>query len=317
LLRSDLIVFEIAHEVRNTATKRYQAVKDLSARCRWCLTGTPIQNTLDDLAALVGFLRVPILDDKQTFRKFITPKNGMGSRYENLRILLGTICLRRTRQLLGLPDPVPETREVALSEKERQQYLNIIERSKESVDMAVSKRGRRTLNAAVLESLLRLRLFCNNGSVSTSYTDTEGLPTDLDEALTYLQQRGDAQCVYCFKDIYILSRKTKTNTEGGIIIPKCNHLVCHMCRSQFNEQHQKCPSPECSKSKELKSRDKLAEARSALSANSREHHNLNEDQTALTSIPHSVDTPSKLLVFINDLELELSRFHKPKWYDFI
>jgi SNF2 family DNA or RNA helicase len=50
----------MAHEIRNCSTKQFQAVHGLTAQHRWCLTGTPIQNSLEDLEALISFLRVPI-----------------------------------------------------------------------------------------------------------------------------------------------------------------------------------------------------------------------------------------------------------------
>ncbi|XDG06032.1 hypothetical protein ABKA04_005647 [Annulohypoxylon sp. FPYF3050] len=55
------IVLDEAHEIRNRTTKQFQAIASISASHRWCLTGTPIQNSLDDLGALVSFLKNPRL----------------------------------------------------------------------------------------------------------------------------------------------------------------------------------------------------------------------------------------------------------------
>lgn len=302
-----------AHEARNTATKRHQAVSDIIAQHRWCLTGTPIQNTLDDLAALVAFLKVPILEDRQIFRRFITPHMGvsLSSRYESLQTLLGTICLRRTRQVLNLPEPLTEAREVILTEKERCEYNAVIEKSQEMVDISVSKRGTRSLNAAVLESLLRLRLFCNSGSASIKYSEADGMPSDPDEALSYLQQCDRADCVYCQQQIYSLS--SGRNTEGGHMIPACQHLVCYQCMSQFQQDHRNCPSKDCTDNRKTESEAKPRTKSSAAPTNTRKRQK--RDENINTSGPQfQVDEiPSKLQKFLQDLEFEMSGFSKPKW----
>ncbi|KAL7933254.1 SNF2 family N-terminal domain-containing protein [Trichoderma chlorosporum] len=160
------IVLDEAHDIRNCSTKQYKAVASLSAQHRWCLTGTPIQNSLEDLAALVSFLKVPILEKPQTFRKFITSPitSTSSSRFQNLQMLL------------------------------------------QKIDMAVSGHRKSKIHSAVLESLLKLRLFCNNGPANAVLlTETTGLPVDLDEALAFLQQCDEDICSHCFKTIHFIS----------------------------------------------------------------------------------------------------------------
>eukprot|EP00920_Eleutheroschizon_duboscqi_P024808 GHVT01061521.1.p1 GENE.GHVT01061521.1~~GHVT01061521.1.p1 ORF type:complete len:354 (+),score=84.76 GHVT01061521.1:71-1063(+) len=52
------IILDEAHYIKNRHTRAFRAVVSLSAGRRWCLTGTPIQNSLNDLFALVAFLGV-------------------------------------------------------------------------------------------------------------------------------------------------------------------------------------------------------------------------------------------------------------------
>ncbi|WKT53622.1 Helicase superfamily 1/2, ATP-binding domain [Fusarium oxysporum f. sp. vasinfectum] len=185
------IVLDEAHDIRNRQTNQFRAVTRLSGKHRWCLTGTPIQNSLEDLGALVSFLKVPVLEKPSTFRKFITSPIALSSNdgFRNLQTLLQTICIRRTKQLLGLPPPMPITREVYLTPPEWQEYDKIMQQAQQRVQEAVSGHTKNKINSIVLESLLKLRLFCNNGSANNVLEMAPtGLPSDSDEALAYLQQ---------------------------------------------------------------------------------------------------------------------------------
>lgn len=284
------------------------------AQHRWCLTGTPIQNTLDDLAALVAFLKVPILEERHKFRKFITPHSGLSaaSRYQSLQILLGTICLRRTREVVNIPEPESRTREVLLTEKERAEYNAVIERSKELVDMSVSKRGTRTLNAAVLESLLRLRLFCNSGPAGITYSEADGMPSDDDEALSYLQQCDKADCVYCKQMIYSLNKGR--NTEGAHMMPTCKHLVCYQCMGHFQQDGRKCPSENCA-SKKKAATEARHDKTSSAKGSSAQKKQKSDPAVSTYAYPYAPgEAPSKLKAFLEDIESEMSALSRPKWY---
>ncbi|KAI0550333.1 SNF2 family N-terminal domain-containing protein [Xylaria curta] len=285
------IVLDEAHDIRNPSTKQFQAVASIPALHRWCLTGTPIQNSLEDLGALVSFLKVPILEKAPTFRKFITnPINSTSrSRFQNLRTLLQTICLRRTRQLLDLPEPIPKLRRLDFTSSEQSQYDDLIAQCRVSIDMAVSRRGKSKPQSAVLESLLRLRLFCNNGrSNATLQLGPKGLPVDPDEALMYLQQQGQNVCVYCAGTIYFICEAAET--DGGIFMSSCCHLVCHNCLSHYRAQKQRCPT--CVANDGLTSQ--IAVPSSGMhtdSVNSNKH----------SSIQAVGPYPSKLLALLSDI----------------
>src|SRR4051794_3165764 len=105
-----------AHVIRRRNTKQFRAISYLSAQLRWCLTGTPIQNCLEDLGSLVRFLRISPLDKVATFRKHIIHplKSGEPDCLRNLRLLLDCVCLRRTKDLLGLPESLDEIRMLEL-----------------------------------------------------------------------------------------------------------------------------------------------------------------------------------------------------------
>lgn len=101
------------------------------------------------------------------------------------------------------------------------------------IDMAVSGRRNGKVNSTVLESLLSLRLFCNNGKAEAS------IPLDSDEALSYLEQLDKNFCSYCSSTIFWLS--DTPDTDGGIYLSGCRHLVCHSCIPVHRSRQNKCP----------------------------------------------------------------------------
>lgn len=230
-----------AHDIRNRATKQFEAVHGLSAFHRWCLSGTPIQNSLKDLGSLVSFLRVPVLEKPSTFQKFvITPTTILNdpNRFENLRRVLKTICLRRTREVLELPDPIVKLQRLPLSPTEQAQHDALYTKFRRDVDIAVSGR-RSVVSSTVLRSILALRLFCNNGPSKIKLRKgPTGLPEDDEEALSYLQQNDKNACANCSNAIWAID--TSGEGHGGIFVPSCAHLVCHSCRPQFYKKGGAC-----------------------------------------------------------------------------
>lgn len=57
--------------IKETGTVGSRASCDLMADRRLCLTGTPVQNKLDDVFALIKFLRLEPFDDKNIWTEFI------------------------------------------------------------------------------------------------------------------------------------------------------------------------------------------------------------------------------------------------------
>jgi SWI/SNF-related matrix-associated actin-dependent regulator of chromatin subfamily A3 len=121
-----------------------------------------------------------------------------------------------------------------MSSSEKMQYRDLLLDCRNKIDMAVSGRRNGKINSTVLESLLALRLFCNNGQAVT------GVPVDSDEALSYLEQLDQNTCSYCPGAIYLIS--DTPDTDGGIIISGCRHLVCRSCIPHHLSRQNKCPS---------------------------------------------------------------------------
>ncbi|KAL1899779.1 hypothetical protein Sste5346_002645 [Sporothrix stenoceras] len=97
------IILDEAHSIKNRNAKMTKACCAMPAEFRWCLTGTPMQNNLDELQSLVNFLRITPYDNLAEWRAHIDAplKNGRGYlAIRRLHSLLRCFMKRRTKDIL-------------------------------------------------------------------------------------------------------------------------------------------------------------------------------------------------------------------------
>lgn len=163
------IICDEAHTIKNRAAKMSKAVCALEARYRWALTGTPIQNTVDDLQSLFIFLQLAPLNNVGEWKKQIQvpmSRNRVGIAMKRLNVLLRVVMLRRTKDILkdveGNNMKLPERKVTALapkfSPKERDFYEKLESRTEENIQRLLQEAGGKQMNmTSALVLLLRLR----------------------------------------------------------------------------------------------------------------------------------------------------------------
>lgn len=226
----------VAHIIRNWSTKQFHAIHQLSARSRWCMTGTPIQNSLEDLGALIQFTRLPSLEDPRKFRRHVVggikvAGQLVGSNFDNLRDLLSVVCIRRPNSLLALPGIEFEECRPVLSSAERIQYNALIQECHQAIEKTLYRGASQNDQYGVLEGLLRLRLFCNGGAPALQLAECALSPND--KTLSLLQQNEDASCSYCRCEIQSM------DAEASHLAPVATHcmkLVCGECLPTFCDE---------------------------------------------------------------------------------
>ena len=93
------VVLDEAQSIKNHKTQVARACWGLRAKRRWCLSGTPIQNSIDDLYSYFRFLKYDPYSSYVWFCNSIknpvakTPVKG----YQKLQAILKTVMLRRTK----------------------------------------------------------------------------------------------------------------------------------------------------------------------------------------------------------------------------
>ncbi|OOF98796.1 hypothetical protein ASPCADRAFT_41580 [Aspergillus carbonarius ITEM 5010] len=97
------IILDEAHTIKNRNAKATQASCALNAEYRWCLSGTPMQNNLDELQSLIKFLRIKPFNDLAAWKEQIMKPiaNGRGGlAIERLQVYLKIFMKRRTKDVL-------------------------------------------------------------------------------------------------------------------------------------------------------------------------------------------------------------------------
>ncbi|KAL5580233.1 hypothetical protein UlMin_012675 [Ulmus minor] len=177
------VVLDEAHTIKSSKSQISMAASALVADCRWCLTGTPIQNKLEDIYSLLRFLRVEPWGNWAWWNKLIQKPYEEGDErgLKLVQSVLKPIMLRRTkfstdrdgRPILVLPPADIQVIYCELTEAEKDFYEALYKRSKVKFDQFVDQ-GRVLHNyASILELLLRLRQCCDHPFLVMSRGDTQ------------------------------------------------------------------------------------------------------------------------------------------------
>ncbi|KAI0753220.1 SNF2 family N-terminal domain-containing protein [Daedaleopsis nitida] len=193
------IVLDEAHNIKNRNTKSAIACCALDAKYRWCLTGTPMQNNVEEIFSLIKFLRIKPLDDWQTFNTSIAKpvKAGKPVRaLKRLQVVLRAIMLRRTKTTLingkpivDLPPRLVGTVDCELDRVEREFYNSVEQLVQTSLEKLQAGDIRKAYTS-VLVLLLRLRQACDHPVlISKDYRNDQ----DAVEPQSASQNNGDEE----------------------------------------------------------------------------------------------------------------------------
>ncbi|TVY89545.1 DNA repair protein RAD5B [Lachnellula willkommii] len=230
------VVLDEAHIIRRQTTTFYRAVSELKARSRWCLSGTPIQNRLEDIGALFAFIQARPFHSIAMFRRFVTiPFNESEERRavatRNLTLLLESLCLRRSRELLHLPDSNDRLRVVEFSSKEREQY----DQTMKTMNRALRQRAGESHSKNIFgmfQIQLQLRILCNHGTYQHVYSwNRRSMLNEREAALCSVGDTGQVNCSACRQSMPMLGSNNVYRQYTG----SCTHVLCSECLED-NEQ---------------------------------------------------------------------------------
>ncbi|KAK3682484.1 SNF2 family N-terminal domain-containing protein [Podospora appendiculata] len=254
------IILDEAHSIKNRNAKATKAVCSLRAEYRWCLTGTPMQNNLDELQSLVHFLRIKPYSDLAEWRANIDApmKSGKGHiAIRRLHSILRCFMKRRTKDILkeegalvaggkaaldaatakakrdGKELVAPKsafkiterkvvTIETEFSPAEREFYDQLEERADKSLERMMEGKVNYA-NALVL--LLRLRQACNHPRLAETKIDKDRDALAADTAVRSKARVSNADITADIDDL--------ADVFGGMGIQT---KQCEMCLTGLSKQ---------------------------------------------------------------------------------
>ncbi|RHZ75362.1 hypothetical protein Glove_216g60 [Diversispora epigaea] len=161
------VVLDEAQNIKNMKSRASKACSELNTVHRWCLTGTPIQNHINDLYSYFRFLNVTWYSEWTNFHREISPANPSSMR--KVQTILRGICLRRTKDstlngkpILELPEKTIDMVTNEFSQDERQFYDALETKSRIEFNRYLKDGSVLKNYAYILVMLLRLRQACNH-----------------------------------------------------------------------------------------------------------------------------------------------------------
>lgn len=163
LLRRDLdwyqarefpvVIFDEAQALKNAGTQTAQAALSIKSPHRFALTGTPVENALDDLWSIFRVISPGVLGSRERFLR-MTP--------EQVAKRIKPFVLRRLKSdvLKELPDKIETVQMAALTREQKAVYLNYLGQIQSSTISELSQAGFQKNRMKILAGLTRLRQIC-------------------------------------------------------------------------------------------------------------------------------------------------------------
>ena len=205
------VVIDEAQAIKNPSAKQSQAARDLArpgkqSRFRIALTGTPVENRVSELWALMDFLNPRVLGDEGFFRqRYRLPIERYGdmSSLRDLKARVGPFILRRLKTdrsiISDLPEKVELREWVGLTAEQVKLYRKTVDESLEAITRAPA--GQR--HGQVLALLTRLKQICNHpalalkeGTVDNDFASRSAKLQRLEEILEEVIEAGDRALLF-------------------------------------------------------------------------------------------------------------------------
>ncbi len=159
------IVLDESQNIKNSTSQTAQAVKQLKASHKLALSGTPIENKLEELWSVFDFLMPGFLFSMADFNSHYA--NPIMERQDKivekrLKLQIYPFILRRMKRDVAkdLPDKVENIAYCELTDDQKDFYLQVLDSTKEELFKSIEQNGLEKSRLSIFSALLRMRQIC-------------------------------------------------------------------------------------------------------------------------------------------------------------
>ena len=237
--RFNVIIFDEAQMLKNLQSATARAARRLVSSFKLALTGTPVENRIEDYYSIMDLCLPGLLGTPEEFNR------SLGNRAQGgIDMLLRRtrpFILRRNKQLIAadLPDKIENDIHLELSSKQKALYQRTIEEVRSQIDEAFTNRSPGQARIIALTAILRLRQICLAPALALpGATDASPKLEFLVEQLAELRDEGHSVLVFSQFTAYLdiveagLNRHhfSYLRLDGSTPVPQRKKLV-----QQFQE----------------------------------------------------------------------------------
>ena len=159
------VILDESQNIKNATSQTAQAVKQLNSQHKLALSGTPIENKLEELWSVFDFLMPGFLFSMADFNsRYVNPIMERQDKIveKRLKLQIYPFILRRMKRDVAkdLPDKVENIAYCELTDEQRDFYLQVLDSTKEELFKSIEQNGLEKSRLSIFSALLRMRQIC-------------------------------------------------------------------------------------------------------------------------------------------------------------
>lgn len=237
------VILDEAQCIKNKSTQTAKGACMVNAKYRFCMTGTPMMNNIEELYSLIHFLRIKPYCQWEKFRfDFVTPLKTQAEDQRKksmklLQVLCKAIMLRRTKKsyhdgkpILVLPERTTEIQHATFNNDEDDLYKALENKTAVQFNKYLKAGTVGRSYTAILVLLLRLRQACCHPHLIKDFSVSEAAGVTIEDMVKLAEEleppvvariketKGNFECPICMDGC----------TNPAIFLP-CGHDTCRDC----------------------------------------------------------------------------------------